>query len=168
MFTLHGHISCWSLVASWTYLCKAKCEAEDACPVLGKKAYSQLSVLSALLLCQLVRGVWQCPPFRHLSVYWYGHNRHFCNVLSCLVLSSRLHTSFTCMVPTTFVIWLNLCNTRLSPKRYWQGLRSQEEGEEGGFAWCYTATIRMTPVLRWATMRSKLMFINGVGWGCVC
>lgn len=158
MFTLHGHISCWSLVASWTYLCKAKCEAEDACPVLGKKAYSQLSVLSALLLCQLVRGVWRCPPFRHLSVYWYGHNRHFCNVLSCLVLSSRLHTSFTCMVPTTFVIWLNLCNTRLSPKRYWQGLRSQEEGEEGGFAWCYTATIRMTPVLRWATMRAILMF----------
>ena len=27
--------------------------------------------------------------------------------------------------------WLNLSNAQLSPKRYWQGPRSQEMGEEG-------------------------------------
>ena len=32
-----------------------------------------------------------------------------------------------------FYIGLHLFNTKLSPKSYWQGPRSQEVGEEGDF-----------------------------------
>ena len=31
------------------------------------------------------------------------------------------------------VVWLNVFNAELSPKRYWRGPRSQEVGEEGDY-----------------------------------
>ena len=33
------------------------------------------------------------------------------------------------------MVWLNLFNVEMSQKRYWQGLRSQEVGEEGDHAY---------------------------------
>ena len=54
--------------------------------------------------------------------------------------------------------WLVLFNAKLSPKRRWQGPRSQKVGEEGDYAYRYTVTTRMTPALRWAAMSAILLF----------
>ena len=56
------------------------------------------------------------------------------------------------------VVWCNLFNAELSPKKFWRGPRSQETGKEGDCTYRYTATTRMTPALKWAAMRTILMF----------
>ena len=56
-----------------------------------------------------------------------------------------------------WLVWLKWFNTESSPKRYWQGHRSQEMGEEGDYTQRCTVTTRMTPALRWAVTRAILM-----------
>ena len=54
--------------------------------------------------------------------------------------------------------WINWIEAKLSPKRYWQGPRSQEVGEEREYAYRYTVITRMTPAFRLAAMKAVLMF----------
>ena len=54
--------------------------------------------------------------------------------------------------------WLDLLNAELSPKRYWQGPRTQEVGKEGDYTYRYTITTRITLAFRWAAMRAVLIF----------
>ena len=44
-----------------------------------------------------------------------------------------------------------------SQKKYWEGMKSQEAGEDGDYAEHYTVTITMTPAFTWAEIRVILM-----------
>ena len=59
-----------------------------------------------------------------------------------------------------FAVFFFLSTAELPPKRYWRGPKSQDLGEEGdyNYNYCYIATTRMTPALRWAVMRASLTF----------
>ena len=46
---------------------------------------------------------------------------------------------------------------QLSPKRYQLGPRSQEVGEEGGYAYCYTVTAGIAPALTRAAGQAILI-----------
>ena len=44
-----------------------------------------------------------------------------------------------------------------SQKKYWEGMKSQEAGEDGDYAEHYTVTTTVTPAFTWAEIRAILM-----------
>ena len=66
----------------------------------------------------------------------------------------RAQTWYFSLSTDVCLVWLNLFNAELSPKRYCLGPRYQEVGEEeDNYTYRYTITTRMTPALKWAAVR---------------
>ena len=70
--------------------------------------------------------------------------------------STSLFTQLLSSEPGDWLVKLVRFSAELSPKKFWLGPRSQEVGGEKGRL--YTVIIRMTPALKWAAMRTILMF----------
>ena len=95
---------------------------------------------------------------------WKVHEWYIFKPLTECIFTSvaglHLMLKWICQAASHFlwIVWLVGWLNFLSLKRYWQGLRSQEVGEEGDCTQCYAVTTRMTSAVRWAAMRAILMF----------
>ena len=80
--------------------------------------------------------------------------------LSAHLFYLHVYQSLTNMHPylKTSVGSLNLFDTKLSPRRHWQRLRTHKVEEEGIYTYCYAVTTTVTLALRWAVMTAILMF----------